>query len=246
MSKGKIPKALRNAVWNHNIGNNKEGKCYVGCGEKISINNFVCGHIISEKNGGKIILKNLKPICVSCNSSMGTMDMNDFINKYGFREINEHKNDIKYENKDNIINKINSNSIQSVKSIKECKNDYKNDYKNDIKYENKDNIMDETNNNSIQSIKSIKECENDFDFKSFPCDLCNKIFTRQYNLDRHINSVHMTGSKTNKKFKIYYCKCCNKKFTRIDAKNRHQKSCIKRERKFNIIHDNKNIILHIS
>ena len=75
MSKEKIPKAIRNAVWNHNIGNSKEGECYTGCGEKISINNFACGHVISEKKGGKVILDNLKPICVACNSSMGTMKM---------------------------------------------------------------------------------------------------------------------------------------------------------------------------
>lgn len=112
MSKEKIPKAIRNAVWNHNIGNSKEGECYTGCGEKISINNFACGHVISEKKGGKVILDNLKPICVACNSSMGTMNMDDFINKYGLK-------------KDNNINKIIENkSNQPIKSLIDCETNF--------------------------------------------------------------------------------------------------------------------------
>ena len=45
--------------------------------------NFSCGHIIAEANGGELKLDNLKPICGSCNSSMNTCNMNDFIKKYG-------------------------------------------------------------------------------------------------------------------------------------------------------------------
>ncbi len=45
--------------------------------------NFVCGHIIAEANGGELKLDNLKPICVSCNSSMGVQNMNEYIQKYG-------------------------------------------------------------------------------------------------------------------------------------------------------------------
>ena len=124
--KEKIPKALRNAVWNHNIGNNKEGECYVGCGEKISINNFACGHIISEKNGGKAILDNLKPICVACNSSMGKMNMNDFINKYGFKNNIIHRpkdisiKNIKCEDKNNIMDENDNISMKN----KEYENDF--------------------------------------------------------------------------------------------------------------------------
>ena len=44
---------------------------------------FHCGHIISEANGGEIKLDNLRPICHSCNSSMGTVNMDEFIIKYG-------------------------------------------------------------------------------------------------------------------------------------------------------------------
>ena len=45
---------------------------------------FSCGHIIPESKGGKLILDNLKPICQSCNSSMGTNNMHDYITYFGF------------------------------------------------------------------------------------------------------------------------------------------------------------------
>jgi 5-methylcytosine-specific restriction endonuclease McrA len=44
---------------------------------------FECGHVISEFNGGTNKLNNLKPICVSCNSSMGTQNMDEFIKNCG-------------------------------------------------------------------------------------------------------------------------------------------------------------------
>ena len=49
---------------------------------KISQLNFHCGHIISDKKGGEITVDNLRPICNQCNSSMGTMNMNEFIKKH--------------------------------------------------------------------------------------------------------------------------------------------------------------------
>ena len=66
------------------LGNTTEGKCLCCNNIKIFITNFDCGHIISNKDGGKINIDNLKPICRLCNSSMGTTNMNEFIKKYGF------------------------------------------------------------------------------------------------------------------------------------------------------------------
>jgi 5-methylcytosine-specific restriction endonuclease McrA len=43
---------------------------------------FHCAHIISEKNGGTTTINNLIPICVQCNLSMRTQNLNDFKNKY--------------------------------------------------------------------------------------------------------------------------------------------------------------------
>jgi hypothetical protein len=78
-----IPLALRRNVWNKHIGE-EIGKTLCLCCKlsNISQMNFSCGHIISETNGGEINLENLKPICVSCNSSMGTQNMDEFIKIY--------------------------------------------------------------------------------------------------------------------------------------------------------------------
>lgn len=83
MSKRQIPQAVRNAVWLKYMGEVHNGKCYCCKFETISKGVFECGHVISDKNGGKITLDNLRPICSLCNRSMGTRDMNDFIKEYG-------------------------------------------------------------------------------------------------------------------------------------------------------------------
>jgi len=85
--KEKIPTSVKNTVWSLNFPNVIQGNCYCCKLEVISRNNFDCGHIVSEKNGGKVKLDNLKPICRSCNSTMGTMNMNEFMKKYGFDKI---------------------------------------------------------------------------------------------------------------------------------------------------------------
>jgi hypothetical protein len=69
-----ISPKLRLEVWNKEFGNNNSGKCpYNNCNNIInnSKNNFHCGHIISEYNGGETNLDNLKPICPNCNFKMG-------------------------------------------------------------------------------------------------------------------------------------------------------------------------------
>jgi len=75
-----IPLALKRNVWNKHIGEDV-GKTLCLCCKLTDITqmNFSCGHIISEFNGGNIKLDNLKPICVSCNSSIGTKNMDEFI-----------------------------------------------------------------------------------------------------------------------------------------------------------------------
>ena len=79
-----IPLALKRNVWNKHIGETV-GKTLCLCCKLTDITqmNFSCGHIISEFNGGNIKLDNLKPICVSCNSSMGTKNMDEFITDCG-------------------------------------------------------------------------------------------------------------------------------------------------------------------
>ena len=90
---------------------------------KIYANTYICIYFKrAEKNGGKAILDNLKPICVSCNSSMRTMDMNDFINKYGFKKNDKCKGIIVNENKDNIVNENKYNIVNE--NIDSCKNSF--------------------------------------------------------------------------------------------------------------------------
>src|SRR5581483_10451663 len=82
--KVKIPAALRNSVWNTYIGVDKKlGFCCCCEHTQIDAFNFACGHVIAEKNGGETNLQNLRPICTSCNSSMGKQNMEEFKKKYG-------------------------------------------------------------------------------------------------------------------------------------------------------------------
>jgi len=79
--KEKIPRAVKNALWNKWY-KNALGVCYC-CKNELHYTNFDCGHIISEYNGGRVHIENLRPICRTCNSSMGRMNMDEFMNKYG-------------------------------------------------------------------------------------------------------------------------------------------------------------------
>ena len=83
--KKSIPPSLKLKVWNKYIGEEiGKAKCLCCKVTDIYQASFSCGHIIAENNGGELSIHNLKPICVSCNSSMGTKNMNDYIKEYGF------------------------------------------------------------------------------------------------------------------------------------------------------------------
>ncbi len=83
--KKSIPATLKRKVWAKWVGE-EVGKTQCLCCKLTDITqmSFHCGHIISEANGGELKMDNLKPICQSCNSSMGTKDMNEFMSQYGF------------------------------------------------------------------------------------------------------------------------------------------------------------------
>lgn len=87
--KKQIPKKIRQLVWNKYIGEKLgSGLCQCCKITEISQMSFHCGHITSEKNGGDMTLNNLLPICALCNSSMGSINMWDFIKTHGL-----HKDD---------------------------------------------------------------------------------------------------------------------------------------------------------
>jgi hypothetical protein len=74
-----IPKKVKQEVWKSYIGAEK-GIALCTCCEttQIAQMDFHCGHVISEAHGGTITVKNLRPICASCNASMGTTDYDTF------------------------------------------------------------------------------------------------------------------------------------------------------------------------
>jgi len=82
--KQSIPKNVRVIVWNHYIGEDIiKHKCL--CCKKVTISNtnFEVGHVLSEKCGGTHEINNLRPMCFSCNHSMGSENMVDFVVKFG-------------------------------------------------------------------------------------------------------------------------------------------------------------------
>ena len=79
--KENIPKKIRIKVWEKRFGDMGKGNCFC-CQSELDKTDFHTGHIVSEFEGGKIEVNNLEPICGSCNSSMGIINMNEFIDKY--------------------------------------------------------------------------------------------------------------------------------------------------------------------
>lgn len=76
-SKKKIPERLRQEVWEKNIGDKFWGNCFT-CNMRLCAFEFSCGHVVSEADGGPTVLENLKVVCKSCNSKMGTQNMMTF------------------------------------------------------------------------------------------------------------------------------------------------------------------------
>ena len=82
--KKSIPLVLKRRLWSKYFGEqNGIATCPCCKLSQISTFSFHCGHIISERNGGQMILDNLIPLCQSCNSSMGTKSYNEFCDYIG-------------------------------------------------------------------------------------------------------------------------------------------------------------------
>ncbi len=77
-----IPKKVRTDVWDA-LYKTIEGLCHC-CGTTITVHNFHCGHILAQCKGGTDTLDNLRPLCASCNTSMSSTHMADFIREYKF------------------------------------------------------------------------------------------------------------------------------------------------------------------
>jgi 5-methylcytosine-specific restriction endonuclease McrA len=82
--KKSIPLVLKRRLWDKYFGE-KNGIATCPCCRlsQISTFSFHCGHIISERCGGELILSNLIPLCQSCNSSMGIKSYTEFCEDIG-------------------------------------------------------------------------------------------------------------------------------------------------------------------
>ena len=73
---------IRQEVWTEHNGAAFESPCFVDwCTNIVNVFNYQVGHDIPKSKGGPNTLDNLKPICESCNQSMG--------NKYTIKEWNK-------------------------------------------------------------------------------------------------------------------------------------------------------------
>jgi hypothetical protein len=78
----RIPKAVKDATWKKYMGSKNEGKCYCCRIETISVFNFEVGHNKARSQGGSDQIENLRPICKTCNTSMGTQSIESFRKKH--------------------------------------------------------------------------------------------------------------------------------------------------------------------
>ena len=73
-----IPKKIRGEAWKAQFGTSTEGFCYC-CRKGLDIfDDWHAGHIVSHASGGTDTAANLRPVCASCNLSMGTEHMDAF------------------------------------------------------------------------------------------------------------------------------------------------------------------------
>lgn len=84
-AKKDIPKKVKTDVWNTYIGANlAQHRCLCCKRTLISMTDFECGHVISEKEGGGMEISNFRPICRTCNNSMGSKNMEAFVIKHKY------------------------------------------------------------------------------------------------------------------------------------------------------------------
>ncbi len=122
-TKTTIPAILRKETWDTYIGS--EDVCFCCRKKNISPFEFDCGHIISKSKGGPTSIENLRPICSLCNSSMGIINMYEFINIYklwGYSEIFCQACDNKIFNTNTNCSKCGFKNKYSDLSINELKN----------------------------------------------------------------------------------------------------------------------------
>ena len=100
-----IPKKVKVDAWNTHVGANRnEVLCLCCRANKITTFEFHAGHIISEANGGHITVENIRPICSACNLSMGSRNMDEFIQSH-YPANNAKFCSTTYDNVENLVQK---------------------------------------------------------------------------------------------------------------------------------------------
>jgi predicted flap endonuclease-1-like 5' DNA nuclease len=83
-----LPKPLRTTVWRrYASATHLDALCFCCKEIPISSENFFCGHVRSRKNKGTDDLTNLRPICGTCNSSMRSDHMFEYMIKNKLRGV---------------------------------------------------------------------------------------------------------------------------------------------------------------
>ena len=78
-----IPKSVRLAVWSRYIGEEiGVAKCPVCKTNEIGQLRFEVAHVVAEAKGGTLHIDNLRPICPTCNRSMGTTNLEEFKKRF--------------------------------------------------------------------------------------------------------------------------------------------------------------------
>ena len=142
-SKKKIGTPLRKKVWDTYVGR-KIGvaKCHCCNTDEISQSNFACGHVKSEHDGGDLDIENLRPICTTCNSAMGTCNMIEYMKEQGLGELINKKSNKELSKKNkynkNINNSDSNNTSEDNLSDNDSDDNSKdsnssNEYKRNIK-----------------------------------------------------------------------------------------------------------------
>ena len=146
----KVPKAVKESIWKKYISDTElRGKCFIGCGNDIQINNFEAGHVIPVCEGGENTIENLRPICSLCNKSMGTQNLNDFIKSFGFKDdITKFESEIKTNEKQ---------IIEIDKEIKKTKKSSKMLSDKQIDISKKIEELNELINNTMIELEIVKK-----------------------------------------------------------------------------------------
>jgi len=95
--KASIPKKIREDAWNTHVGKGKNSVLCVCCRTSvIDVFNFHAGHVKSESNGGSVTVENIRPVCSSCNLSMGIVNMDEYVRNHYPLNVIKFKN-VTYE-----------------------------------------------------------------------------------------------------------------------------------------------------